>query len=396
MADRVRNTKGGNMTNTDMRDADMAKRPVVGRFAPSPTGRMHLGNIFASLAAWLAVRSNGPDARLVLRIEDIDRPRAVEDADRWIMDDYSWLGLDWDGEPVYQSQRGDVYERALRAVASRVVDGERLAYPCFCTRRELRAASAPQESDGFVLYPGTCRRFASVPRETVDVPDLSARHSVRLAMPREGNPWGRVVFDDDIYGRQAWNLPRQVGDIVIRRSDGVFAYQLAVVADDLAQGVTQVVRGRDLLRSTAAQIWLREAITGCFGEDPARIRGRTGVGADAAGGRTSASAGNASALVSVDYAHLPLLRTPAGARLAKRDKSMEVATLRGAGARPEQVIGYCAWLLGLEEGAEPEPCAARDCVGGFSWDRVRRSRWGVEDRVLEPRALEVDWWRSWR
>lgn len=379
-----------------MRNTDRVKRPIVGRLAPSPTGRMHLGNVFASLAAWLAVRSNGPDARLVLRIEDIDRLRAVKDADRWIMDDYSWLGLDWDGEPVYQSRRDAAYERALRAVASRVVNGECLAYPCFCTRRELRAASAPQESDGFVLYPGTCRRFASVSHETVNVPDLSTRHSIRLAMPREGNPWGCVVFDDEVYGRQVWNLSRQVGDIVMRRSDGIFAYQLAVVVDDLAQGVTQVVRGRDLLRSTAAQIWLREAITGCFGEDSARTRSRTGVSADGASDRTSVSAGSVSDPISVDYAHLPLLRTPAGVRLAKRDKSMEVATLREAGVRPEQVIGYCAWLLGLEEGAEPEPCAAQDCVGGFSWNRVRRSRWGMKDRVLEPRALDVDWWRSWR
>ena len=225
--------------------------PVTGRLAPSPTGRMHLGNAYAALAAWLGARAKG--GRVLLRIEDIDAPRVVKDADRWIMDDLAWLGLDWDGEPVYQSQRLDAYEEALRRLRE-----QGLVYPCFCSRADIRAASAPNEGDGFLIYPGTCRRLPAAERESRVA--RGDRHSWRLAVPdayaapdpascaapdpdtsvmsehadsdisrvdraacdapTEGLP--RVVcFDDRVFGPQRFDLPRQLGDVVVRRSDGL-------------------------------------------------------------------------------------------------------------------------------------------------------------------------------
>lgn len=357
-------------------------QPIVGRFAPSPTGRMHLGNVYVALAAWLAVRQAG--GRFLLRIEDIDGPRSVKDADRWIMDDLAWLGLDWDGEVVYQSQRLDIYEQALKTLQSEVFEGERAAYPCFCSRADLRAASAPNESDGFLVYPGTCRKYAAASgapapdasdSASASMPDLSARHSWRLAMPRPESAANEVRFCDEIFGEQRWNLARQVGDIVIRRSDGLFAYQLAVTVDDLLQGVNQVVRGRDLLRSTAAQIWLREKLlSGGFGEGAV---GPSGAHA----GNVPATAPEDSTPANPDYAHLPLLRSPENRRLAKRDHSIEVAALRESGVSPQRVAGYLAYLLGLVDDprTQAEP---RELISAFSWQTIARSRWGTADRIV--------------
>lgn len=365
-------------------------QPVVGRFAPSPTGRMHLGNVYVALAAWLAVRKAG--GRFLLRIEDIDGPRSVKDADRWIMDDLAWLGLDWDGEVVYQSQRLDLYEQALKTLQSEVFEGERTAYPCFCLRADLRAASAPNESDGFLVYPGTCRKYAaadstaelSAPSASFDtVPDLSVRHSWRLAMPRPSSAANDVRFHDEIFGDQDWHLAQQVGDIVIRRSDGLFAYQLAVTVDDLLQGVNQVVRGRDLLRSTAAQIWLRKRlISGGFGGGTVRQNAAGAVlTADCAGATTYLHTA-----ANPDYAHLPLLRSPENRRLAKRDHSIEIAALRESGVSPQRVIGYLAYLLGLVDDAHAQ-VEPRELIELFDWNCIVRSQWGTADRIVDPATL---------
>ena len=243
---------------------------------------MHIGNAYAALAAWLGVRSRG--GKLVLRIEDIDAPRVVRDADRWIMDDLHWLGLDWDGDPVYQSSRLDRYRQILDALRGMTLDdiltrdillpaapadgcpdsnGEPheespLIYPCFCSRADIRAASAPNEGDGFIIYPGTCRRLSAAERNTRI--NRGDRHSWRIAVPGRANPVGTIVFDDEVFGPQRIDLGRQVGDVVIRRSDGLFAYQFVVSIDDFDMGVTQIVRGRDLLRSTAIQLWIRRAL----------------------------------------------------------------------------------------------------------------------------------------
>ncbi|KAB8288658.1 glutamyl-Q tRNA(Asp) ligase [Bifidobacterium ramosum] len=339
---------------------------MTGRFAPTPSGRMHLGNIYAMLAAWLSARAQGD--RMILRIEDIDRPRVLRDADRWIMDDLTWLGLNWDGDPVYQSDRLDRYGEAIRALCGNgddggtdvravcaddgrcddTVYGSETVYPCFCSRADIRAASAPQEGDGFVVYPGTCRCLLIEDPDAVTARLKAGRqHSLRLFAPDRN-----VTFDDHVFGRQTFNLARDLGDTVIRRADGLFAYQLAVTVDDLDMGVTDIVRGRDLLRSTALQLYIRE-----------RLR--------QAGWHAGASASEP------EFAHLPLIDNAAGRRLAKRQRSLDMGVLRARGVTAAQVIGYCGWLLGLQNG--PEPCAAADLLPAFSWNAVAAHR---EDRCV--------------
>ena len=349
----------------------MTAAPVTGRLAPSPTGRMHLGNAYAALAAWLGARAAG--GRVLLRIEDIDAPRVVRDADRWIMDDLTWLGLDWDGDAVYQSQRLDAYEEALRRLRE-----QGLVYPCFCSRADIRAASAPNEGDGFLIYPGICRRLPAAERESRVA--RGDRHSWRLAVPdayadpdpdtsvmsehadsdisrvgraacdapTEGLP--RVVcFDDRVFGPQRFDLPRQLGDVVVRRSDGLFAYQLAVSVDDMAMGVTQIVRGRDLLRSTAIQLYVRR----CLG-----------------------------ATDTPEFAHLPLIDAADGRRMAKRLNSLDLGAMRERGDDPRAVVGYCAWLLRLL--GEPRPMTPQELLPLFSWDAVAAD---TADRVVDGGSL---------
>lgn len=334
---------------------------VTGRFAPTPSGRMHIGNIYAMLAAWLSSRAQG--GRMLLRIEDIDTPRVLPDADRWIMDDLAWLGLNWDGEPVYQSQRHNHYEQALETLRAMPAEPSAqshaaslpdelparlpLVYPCFCSRADIRAASAPQEGDRFIIYPGTCRRAWSEQPETVRA-RLTAgdQHSLRIAMPSSQNVRAVCTFTDRVYGSQTFNLARDLGDTVIRRADGLFAYQLVVTVDDLLQGVDDVVRGRDLLRSTALQLYIRDRL----------VDGGFGGEAD----KTD--------VPELSFAHLPLIDNVAGCRLAKRERSLDMGALRKRGIRPEQIIGYCAWLLGLID--QPEPCMPADLVDRFSWERV--------------------------
>lgn len=314
---------------------------MTGRFAPTPSGRMHMGNAYAMLAAWLSARAR--HERILLRIEDIDAPRAVPDADRWIMDDLAWLGLDWDGEPVYQSQRLDLYEALFRRLRDATPSP---LYPCFCSRAEIRAASAPQEGDRFIVYPGTCRRLLERdPYEVRRRLDAGARHSWRFAVPPANTPQSQILFDDRVFGAQSFDLGVELGDVVLRRSDGLFSYQLVVTVDDLLMGVTDIVRGRDLLRSTALQIAVREQLL------------ELGVG----------SADLPAAVP--EYAHLPLLDNAAGVRLAKRTRSLDLGVLRTQGVRPQQVIGYCAWALGLV--LQPRAMSAGEALAVFSWQQVR-------------------------
>ncbi len=341
-----------------------------------------------ALAAWLSARAR--HERILLRIEDIDAPRAVPDADRWIMDDLAWLGLDWDGVPVYQSQRLDLYEevfarlrdmpagplypcfcsRAEIRAASAPQEGDRPVYqsqrldlyeevfarlrdmpagplyPCFCSRAEIRAASAPQEGDRFIVYPGACRRLGrsdpdGVARRLTD----GARHSWRFAVPPAGAPDGLVSFTDRVYGPRRFDLGADLGDVVMRRSDGLFAYQFVVTVDDLLMGVDDIVRGRDLLRSTALQEHVRALLLDMGLADRNRPATRPA------------------------YAHLPLLDDAAGVRLAKREHAPDLGALRAQGVRPEQIIGYCAWALGLTD--HPQAMEAADALALFSWDAVR-------------------------
>lgn len=337
---------------------------MPGRFAPTPSGRMHIGNIYAMLGAWLSARSSN-DA-IYLRIEDIDEPRVVPGAADLIMDDLQWLGLDWDGAPVYQSARHPLYEDALRTLQRLTIDDSGavtadatgsatpLIYPCFCSRADIRAASAPQEGDRFMIYPGTCRRLAETnPDEVRARLAQGRRHSLRIAMPASNST---IAFEDRVFGHQQFNVTHEIGDSVVRRADGLFSYQLVVVVDDLAMGVDDIVRGRDLLRSNALQIWIRQALTGS---------------------------------TDYSYAHLPLIDNASGQRLAKREKSLDMGILRKHGVTPERVIGYCAWLLGLQgdpHSTHPQPMSVQEALTEFSWAKVRTD---TADRSLDPQAFNT-------
>ena len=285
---------------------------------------MHLGNLWSSLLAWLAARSAG--GRMVLRLEDLDPDRCTQAWCDQVMRDLEWLGLDWDNEPVYQSRRTPAYEAAFRQL-----EEKRLVYPCFCTRAERMAASAPHRSDGQAVYDGRCRQLTAEQRE-----DLARQRNPawRLAVPDRASS-----FRDLLQGMHEENLLRDCGDFILRRSDGVYAYQLAVVVDDAWMGVTQVVRGSDLLSSTPRQRYLLELL-GC----PAP-----------------------------EYGHVPLLLAPDGRRLAKRDRDQELGALQQRFTARE-LVGRLAHLAGLI----PEPAAVTPAalVPLFSWEKLPK-----EDRT---------------
>ena len=300
-------------------------RPIRGRFAPSPSGRMHLGNLFAALLAWLDVRSLGGE--MLLRMEDLDPDRCKPAYLDQLADDLTWLGLDWDlgwraGETEYcQSSRTAYYEAAFRRLADRG-----LVYPCYCSRKELLAASAPHASDGARVYDGHCRDLTPTQREEME--KQGRRPAWRVKVPAR-----EIAFFDGNFGPQAQRLDTDCGDFILRRSDGVYAYQLAVAEDDGRMGVTRVVRGWDLLSSTARQIWLLEEL----GYQPPA------------------------------YCHLPLLRAPDGRRLSKRDRDLDMGALRQR-YTPEELVGRLAHLAGLID--RLEPVSPYDLVKEFSWTRV--------------------------
>ena len=287
---------------------------VVGRFAPSPSGRMHLGNVFSALMAWLSVRSAG--GTMVLRIEDLDPDRCRPEYAEQLKDDLRWLRLDWDTEQTPQSRRTEAYRERFERLREMG-----LVYPCYCSRGELHAASAPHASDGNVIYAGTCRDLTEEERAA-----KTRRPAWRLIVPDE-----EIAFHDGLQGEYRENLARECGDFIIRRSDGVYAYQLAVVTDDAEAGVTQIVRGRDLLSSTPRQIYLQ------------RLLG----------------------LPTPEYYHVPLLVAPDGRRLSKREHDLDMGALRER-CTPEALLGCLAQLSGLRPTAEP--VTAGELAAVFSWN----------------------------
>ena len=301
---------------------------TVGRFAPSPSGRIHLGNILCCLLAWLSARKKG--GKIVLRIEDLDTARCPQRYAEQMLEDLRWLGLDWDegpetggpDEPYFQSQRTALYQSALEQL-----EALGLVYPCFCTRAELHAASAPHREDGQSIYAGTCRRLTPAQRA-----ERAARRSpaLRLRVPDK-----EFSFIDGHMGHYAENLERDCGDFLLRRSDGMFAYQLAVVVDDAAMGVTEVVRGADLLSSTPRQLYLY------------RLLG----------------------LTPPEFYHFPLLLSPDGRRLSKRDAGAGLDSLRGR-IPAEGLLGKLAQLAGFHPSGTPS--AAEGLLEEFSWERVPR------------------------
>lgn len=297
---------------------------TVGRFAPSPSGRMHLGNVFSALLAWLSVRS--ADGELVLRIEDLDPARCRPEFAEQLKDDLRWLGLDWDREQTPQSQRTQVYREHFEVLAHRG-----MVYPCYCSRGELHAASAPHASDGNVLYAGTCRTLTPAERAA-----KTRTPAWRVIVPDE-----EIVFTDGLQGTCHEELARSCGDFILRRSDGVYAYQLAVVVDDAAAGVTQIVRGRDLLSSTARQIWL----------------------------------GRQFGFPTLQYYHVPLLTASDGRRLSKRERDLDMGALRER-FRPEELIGWLAFLAGLT--GWREGVSAAELAASFSWADVKKGNIVIE------------------
>lgn len=303
-----------------------------GRFAPSPTGDLHLGGASTALVAWLAARAAG--GTLIMRVEDIDTPRVRPESEARILDDLRWLGLDWDegpgaargrnlAAPYHQSRRTGLYDAALARL-----DAAGLVYPCDCSRKEIaRAASAPHLGEEGPSYPGTCRLRTPCDRAFRRPP------AYRLALPKEAP----VSFVDRVHGPQAVDLSTQVGDFVLRRGDGVYAYQLAVAVDDATQGVTEVVRGADLLSSTARQIFLMKAL-----------------------GATAPS-----------YAHAPLVVGPDGERLAKRARGVPIRDHRQAGVDPRTLVAKLARALGLAQAGESKLWPA-DLVDRFAWERIPR------------------------
>ena len=301
-------------------------RPVVGRFAPSPSGYMHMGNLLAMLLAWLDCRSLGGE--MIFRMEDLDPARSKPVFAEAMADDLRWLGLDWDRgwpeeEAYAQSKRTAIYEEAFETLRERD-----LVYPCWCTRSErLASASAPHPGEREHDSGCRCAHMTAAEQKTML---LTGRHPAwKLRSPDEV-----ITVVDGHYGPFTQDPAREVGDFIIRRADGVFAYQLAVSVDDMRMGVTRVVRGRDLLSSAPRQKWLIETLGGA----------------------------------APDYCHCPLLTGGGTGKLSKRLGSLSTQVLRKE-KRPEEVLGTLSYLCGLTETADP--VSALELIPLFSWEKIR-------------------------
>ena len=294
----------------------MADLKPVGRFAPTPSGRMHLGNVFAALIAWLSVRSR--DGEMVLRMEDLDTQRTSAEYAETLRDDLRWLGLTWDRETPAQSRRSAVYDKYFE-----ILREKGLLYPCYCTRSQLHSVNAPHLSDGTYVYPGTCRNLTEGERAA-----FHRAPAWRVVVP--DRVW---TVEDRIQGTYRCNLATECGDMVVRRADGVYVYQLAVTVDDGEAGVTEVVRGMDLLSSAPRQMYLQEL----FG------------------------------FAHPEYAHVPMLLAPDGRRLSKRDRDLDLGILRQRLSR-EALLGVLAFAAGLID--QEVSVSLKELTKEFSWKKL--------------------------
>jgi glutamyl-tRNA synthetase len=298
---------------------------AIGRLAPSPTGAQHVGNARTYLIAWLSARSQG--GRVMLRIEDIDSPRVKRGAAEQALEDLHWLGLDWDEDPVVQTERLPLYEAALRRLQT-----EERIYPCTCTRADVeRAASAPHAEHEGPVYPGTCAGRRALDAAALGDTPFCWRFRLPAEMPS---------FVDGLRGPQQLDLHALGGDFVVWKAprppetSGTPAYQLAVVVDDAAQGVTEVVRGDDLIPSTPRQLLLYDAL----------------------------------GLAAPRFSHVPLVVGPDGRRLAKRHGDTRLSSLRAAGVRAEALLGLLAWSCGWLDA--PRAVTARDLMPLFRLETI--------------------------
>ncbi len=314
-----------NSSKLESVSANTSSAAPVGRFAPSPSGFLHLGNLLSSLLAWLDCRSLGGE--MLFRLENLDPARSGEDFAFAIVDDLRWLGLDWDrGWPedlsYAQSERTMIYEEAFQFLHTRG-----LVYPCWCSRSQrLAAASAPHPGEPESDFGCRCSRMNESERESMFLSGRNPAWKLR-------SPSRRISLNDGHYGVITQNPAREAGDCIVRRSDGIFAYQLAVSVDDMLMGVTRVVRGHDLLSSSPRQKWLIETLGGTAPE----------------------------------YCHCPLLVGDKG-KLSKRIGSLNTRTLRKE-KKPEEIIGQLAFLCGLTD--RPDPVSARELIPDFSWEKVK-------------------------
>ena len=288
----------------------------MGRFAPTPSGRMHLGNVFSALMAWLSVRSQGGE--MVLRMEDLDTLRTSGEYAEILREDLAWLGLDYDRETPPQSTRGQTYDGYFRRL-----EAAGLLYPCYCTRSQLHSVNAPHLSDGTYVYPGTCRSLTEEQRRAIH-----RAPAWRVQVP--DREWS---LEDRVQGLYQLNLARECGDMVVRRADGVYVYQLAVTVDDGEAGVTEVVRGMDLLSSAPRQMYLQEL----FGF-PHPV-----------------------------YAHVPMLLAPDGRRLSKRDRDLDLGELRKC-KTPAEITGHLAFAAGLID--QDTPASPQELIPHFAWHKL--------------------------
>ena len=302
---------------------------IIGRYAPSPTGDLHLGNLRTALLAWLGVRLQ--EGIFLMRMDDLDQLREVDGSAAQILRDIEWLGLDWDGEVVYQSQRTELYQQAMQNL-----EAQELVYPCFCSRKDIQhAASAPHAQYG--LYPGICTQL--------DASAIKLKQQKKSPAFRVRVGTAEINFCDQCLGDYRDELRKSCGDFVIKRADGLFAYQLATAVDDIDQGVTEVVRGADLIDSTARQIYLMNRLNTDFSEPV--------------------------------YWHVPLMLNDEGERMAKRDGSLSIEEWRSSNGTAAGLIGFLAASINLID--RPDAISAQELLA-----QLTLKKWQETMQIVSP------------